>query len=215
MSIWSVILDSFDVLICCPFNLTRVVDLPGVKVIQEGHHQALAQVDLHQGHCHILTALDRGHLLHHGQSTAILHLLRGWLRLWAVSWHGTAFIIKLSTWISVLRRSCEADLCRGDDWLNQKVNERLIVHRWKDPILHQTHLQTQRSQLATASKGKYHRISESSTVYFLILCWGKLPVKIYPGKEGTSTQDIFNRKKKRCFIDFLNKQELLDYFVFL
>ena len=64
-------------------NLTGVVDLPRVQVIQERHHKALAQVDLHQGHCHILTALNRGHILQHGQSAAVLHLGRGPLRLWA------------------------------------------------------------------------------------------------------------------------------------
>lgn len=53
-----------------------MVDLPGVKIIQEWHHQALAQIDLHQGHGYILPALDRGHLLQHGQRTAVLHLVR-------------------------------------------------------------------------------------------------------------------------------------------
>ena len=57
-----------------------MVDLPGVKVIQKGHHQALAQVDLYQGHCHVLSALNCGHLLQHGQSSGILHLVRGGLR---------------------------------------------------------------------------------------------------------------------------------------
>lgn len=62
------------------FNLTGVVDLAGVKVIQEGHHQTLTQVDFHQGHGHILPALHRGYLLQHGKSTAVLHLVRWNLR---------------------------------------------------------------------------------------------------------------------------------------
>lgn len=66
-----------DVLV---LNLTGVVDLASVKVIQEGHHQTLTQVDLHQGHGHILPALNRGYLLQHGQSTAVLHLVRWSLR---------------------------------------------------------------------------------------------------------------------------------------
>lgn len=57
-----------------------MVNLPGVKIIQEWHHQALTQVDLHQGHGYILPALDRGHLLQHGQRTAVLHLVRSGLR---------------------------------------------------------------------------------------------------------------------------------------
>lgn len=64
-------------------NRTGVVDLPGVKVIQERHHQTLTQVDLHQGHCHILPAFNCCHLLQHGQSTAILHLVRVGLGSWS------------------------------------------------------------------------------------------------------------------------------------
>lgn len=61
-----------------PVYLTGVVDLAGVEVVQEGHHQALPQVDLDQGHGHVLPALHRGHLLQHGQGAAVLHL--GWVR---------------------------------------------------------------------------------------------------------------------------------------
>lgn len=76
--------------------LTGVVDLPGVKVIQKRHHQALAQVDLHQGHCHILPALNCGHLLQHGQSTTILHLVRGGLRSWHAAAMAKEFFVEFS-----------------------------------------------------------------------------------------------------------------------
>lgn len=59
------------------FILTCKVDLSGVEVIEEWHHQALPKVDLHQRHCNILPALHRGHLLQHGQGTAVLHLFKG------------------------------------------------------------------------------------------------------------------------------------------
>lgn len=60
-------------------------------------------------------------------------------------------------WIRVwLETECEADLCRGDDWLYQKVSEGLIIYRRQDSILHQTHLQAQRSQLTTEKHRKKH-----------------------------------------------------------
>lgn len=55
-------------------------------------------------------------------------------------------------WTSVVRTSCNADLCGGDYRLDQKVNEGLVVHGRQNPILHQTNLQTQRSQLSTGDK---------------------------------------------------------------
>lgn len=122
-------------------GLTGVVDLAGVKVIQEGHHQTLTQVDFHQGHGHILPALHRGYLLQHGQSSAVLHLVRWYLRF-------CVLIYGFNEWLD----EAAADLCRGDDRLHQKVDEGLIVHRWQDAILHQTHLQTQRSQFAAGSR---------------------------------------------------------------
>lgn len=61
-------------IIASSIHLTGLVDLPGVEVIKERHHQALAEVDLHQGHGDILPALHRGHLLQHGQSAAVFHL---------------------------------------------------------------------------------------------------------------------------------------------
>lgn len=64
------------------FALTGVLDLSGVEVIQEWHNQTLTKVDLHQGHCHVLSALNCDHLLQHGQSTAVLHLRKGLLRSW-------------------------------------------------------------------------------------------------------------------------------------
>lgn len=139
---------------CYSVNLTGVVDLPGVKVIEEWHHQALAQVDLHKGHCHILPALNRGHLLQHGQSTAFLHLERRGCRLWHVADIGNVFLlledvvdncglgwgkapqegkpsldvivyhigVRMNIFFLSWRINCDADLCRGDDRLHQKVN---------------------------------------------------------------------------------------------
>lgn len=59
--------------------LTGVLDLSGVEVIEEWHDQTLTEVDLHQGHCHVLPALDGGNLLQQGQSTAVLRLWKGLL----------------------------------------------------------------------------------------------------------------------------------------
>lgn len=59
-----------------------MIDLPGVEVVQEGYHQTLAQVDLHQCHGNILTALHRGHLLQHGQRAAVFRLTSGMSDVW-------------------------------------------------------------------------------------------------------------------------------------
>lgn len=69
-----------------------------------------------------------------------------------------------SVWMRFrLQTDCAADLGRGDDWLHQEVNEGLIVHWRQDPILHQAHLQTQRSQLTTNNRGN---ATESKTLHF-------------------------------------------------
>ncbi len=50
------------------------MDLSGVEVVQEGHHQTLTQIDLDQRHGHVLPAVHRRHLLQQSQRAGLIHL---------------------------------------------------------------------------------------------------------------------------------------------
>lgn len=66
---------------------------------------------------------------------------------------------------------CASDLGRGDDRLHQEVDEGLIVHGRQDPVLHQTHLQTQRSQLPANDREKCRRMIDMTFFIFAFPCW--------------------------------------------